>query len=101
VTPVRGIRHPIVIATIVMARGVIYGLSYYFVDAPFTVTHEIYSSGLDPINELDPISLGRVVGHGVNETREDAEPGVEVEVGVSLEQFQVKPHGLDQDGWLR
>jgi len=66
VTPVRGYRHQIVIATIVIACAVIYGLAYYVVERPLKVTHEISASGTDPVHELDPISLGRVVGHGVD-----------------------------------
>jgi len=65
----------LIIATIVVACAVIYGLSYYVVERPLTVTHEIYSGGLDPVNELDPVSTGRVVGHGVDTLPQTLEVG--------------------------
>lgn len=71
----KGNRYPIIIATIVIACSIIYGLAYYVVERPLTVTHEIYSGGPDPVNELDPISLGRVVGHGVDTLPQTLEVG--------------------------
>jgi len=71
----KGYRYPILIATIFLACAVIYGLAFYFVESPVTVTHEVYAGGPDTVHELDPVSTGRVVGHGVDTLPQTLEVG--------------------------
>jgi len=71
----KGKMYLIIIATTALACAVIIGLAYYVVERPLTVTHEISAGGPDPVHELDPVSTGRVVGHGVDTLPQTLEVG--------------------------